>query len=154
MVAHTRVKTPTAAAQFLISRVHEAAIKLEGMAETLRNYVINKLERETSQLTNITQKLPHIVTLRYLQEKNHQDHLWQRMTSALKLTIESKKNQLNLIQQRTKSCDIEHILSKGFSLALKDGHVITSTSSLQIGDTIQIRMAKRAIVSEVKSIEE
>ena len=154
MVANTRVKTPTAAAQFLIGRVYDAALKLEELADTLRNHVVTKLEMQKRHLAEITRQLPHLVALRYMHEKNHQDRLWQRTMSALTLVMESRKSQLQLMQQRTKSCDIEHILSKGFSLVLKEGRVVTDAMDLRQGDAVHIRMAKGTIVSEVKSIEE
>lgn len=154
MVANTRVKTPTAAAQFLIGRVYDAALKLEELADTLRNHVVTKLEMQKRHLAEITRQLPHLVALRYMHEKNHQDRLWQRTMSALTLVMESRKSQLQLMQQRTKACDIEHILSKGFSLVLKEGRVVTDAMDLRQGDAVHIRMAKGTIVSEVKSIEE
>lgn len=154
MVANTRVKTPTAAAQYLISRVYDASLRLEELADTLRNRVMSTLDMQTRRLAEITRQLPHLVALRYMHEKNRHDRLWQRTMSALALTMESRKSQLQLIHQRTKACDIEHILSKGFSLVLKGGRVVTDSMDLHQGDAIHIRMAKGTIVSEVKTIEE
>ena len=57
-VAHTRVKTPTAAAEFLIDCMNEAADELESLAARLCDGVRNLLVQEQQKLVSYRNRIP------------------------------------------------------------------------------------------------
>lgn len=57
-VAHTRVKTPTAAAELLIDRMEEAADRLGALAEELHTRVFYRLEQERRRLALLQARIP------------------------------------------------------------------------------------------------
>lgn len=152
MVAHTRVKTPTAAAQFLISRVYDASLRLEELANTVHAYSVDLLARQRRKLAEVVLRLPQIASFRIAGERERQTRLWGRATSATALMLQAKHHQLQLLAQRTDACDIGRILAKGFSLTTVNGRAVTDASALREGDTLHTRVAKGIIVSEVKKI--
>lgn len=62
-VAHTRVKTPTAAAEFLIESMDSAADELEMLASRLHEGVRNLLQQEQRRLSGYKNRflLPHTI---------------------------------------------------------------------------------------------
>lgn len=50
-VAHTRVKTPTAAAELLINLMHETAVRLADLATQLEQRTLARLELERRKLS-------------------------------------------------------------------------------------------------------
>lgn len=154
MVAHTRVKTPTAAAEFLISRAHETALRLEALAESVQAWTAGLLAKQRRRLADMVLRLPQMATFRIAHERERQTRLWGRLTSVTALMLQAKRHQLQLLAQRTDACDVGRILSKGFSLTTVNGRAVTDASALHEGDVMHTRVAKGTIVSEVKEIKE
>ncbi len=154
MVAHTRVKTPTAAAEFLITRVHEAALRLEALADSVHTLTVDILARQRRKLADMVLRLPQLASFRLMDERDRLTRLWGRTTSAAALMLQAKHHQLQLMAQRTDACDVRRILSKGFSLTTVNGRVVTDASTLHEGDVVHTRVAKGTIVSEVKEIKD
>lgn len=153
VVAHTRVKTPTAAAEFLINRVHEAALSLEAKAGYINEYMHYRLQNESFHLDEIARRIPAALTLRCLHEEHKIAQLWQREKVAVCHFLQQASHQLQLIEQRVAGCDYHRLLSRGFSLTLKDGCALTDASQLKSGDIVFTRLNKGEIVSQVVSVD-
>ena len=152
MVAHTRVKTPTAVAEFLIDRAHEAAMRLETLAETMRTLTMGKLESQRRKLADMILRIPHTATSRMMNERDKHTRLWGRTTAATALMLQAERHRFELITQRIDACDIERILARGFSITTVNGQAVTDVAALQTGDLVHTRLAKGTIVSEIKKI--
>ena len=70
LVAHTRMKTPTAVAAFLISRMDEQAEQLEELQQALCAYVTETIALQQNELTLLTTKLPPSVTHQMERSRN------------------------------------------------------------------------------------
>ena len=68
-VAHTRVKTPTAAAEYLISMMDKCADVLDGMSLRLMQGVRNRLLWEHRRIENLKQRIPSVVVKRIADAK-------------------------------------------------------------------------------------
>ena len=68
-VAHTRVKTPTAAAELLISRMAEAADRLFDLSEHVRQGAIALLDMEWIRLAEIRNSIPELVRRKLTEER-------------------------------------------------------------------------------------
>ena len=152
MVAHTRVKTPTAVAEFLVDRAHEAAMRLETLAETMRTLTMGKLESQRRKLADMILRIPHTATSRMMNERDKHTRLWGRTTAATALMLQAEHHRFELITQRIDACDIERILARGFSITTVNGQAVTDVAALQTGDLVHTRLAKGTIVSEIKKI--
>lgn len=149
MVAHTRVKTPTAAAEFLINRVHEAALRLDAVADYIHTFVCRRLEQERHRLDELAYRLPGMFTLYSQREVHRLERLWLQMGVAVGNTLRDSKHRLQLLEQRVAACDYSRLLARGFSITLKEGRAVTDASHLQPGDRLVTRLAKGEIISEV-----
>ena len=149
-VAHTRVKTPTAAAQFLITHMHQADESLEELAQTLVSFVSGRMEKEHSRLTDLTNRLPLVIKNRTIREGYLLEQLIQRIHVGIARNLTNKKHHLMLLEQQVNDASPERLLKRGYSLTFKDGKVVTDSAQLKPGDLITTRLAKGEIRSEVK----
>ncbi len=88
VVAHTRVKTPTAAAEFLISNNQIQEDILTDIEISIRNRVSFLIENEQKKLRSFSEKIPLIVNNRLLEEKN----IIQGLSSDIKFISQSRIN--------------------------------------------------------------
>lgn len=148
-VAHTRVKTPTAAAEFLINHLRETAVALEEMADCIVTSVSVRMKAEKLHLGMLAGKLPSLVGIRKLREEHQIDNLCQRIQSAVSARFIRERHRLELLDQQILGASPEHLLKKGYSITLKDGKAVTDASLVCKGDVLVTRLAKGEIKSEV-----
>jgi len=149
-IAHTRVKTPTAAAQFLITHMHDAAVSLEELAQTLISSVSVRMDKEHSRLAELTNRLPLVIKNRTIREGYLLEQLIQKINVGIARSLTNKQHRLMLLEQRVNDASPERLLKKGFSITLKDGKAVTDSTQLKAGDVITTRLAKGEVTSEVK----
>ncbi|MDR0796806.1 MAG: exodeoxyribonuclease VII large subunit [Tannerella sp.] len=162
MVAHTRMKTPTAVAAFLIEYTDEQANELNILQQLIcaraseilsdAQKILNRLatsfpsivgyiiERKRSQLLAFSSDVSGV---RLYVEKNNSalTEIGQKIMNRL-MTLFSQKNQeLNLHEQYLKMASPDYILKKGYTLTLKEGKTVKLASELITGDQVMIRFA-------------
>ena len=173
MVSHTRVKTPTAAAAFLIDHLKVVLDTLNDTQDRIIHYCGSKLYTLHSQLYALADTLPRLFSIVKTRHEARLDIIYNKLihNSSSKLsalntqlsTIESRlpilldrrlmteKHRLQLIEEKAKSLDPSLLLKRGYSITIKDGKAIRDTEELKYGDTIETRLANGTIHSTVKS---
>ncbi len=149
-VAHTRVKTPTAAAEFLINHLRITAETLEGYASFIASSVSSRMNAEKTRLQNLAEKLPVLVNMKKLHEQYHLSALQELLKTSVINRLIRENHRLELLQQHVKMASPEQILKRGYSITLKDGKAVTQASGLNTGDELVTRFWKGEVVSEVK----
>ncbi|KAA6326610.1 Exodeoxyribonuclease 7 large subunit [termite gut metagenome] len=152
MVAHTRVKTPTAAAEFLINQMNETADNLAHLAEQLRTSVSFRIEQEKKHLNILRNRIPSSAfaylseaKLALLTSKND-------LNRAITASLSSQKHRLDLLRQRIADASPERLLSRGYSITMKEGRAVTDVSQLSVGDVFTTRLAKGEITGKVSAL--
>ena len=150
LIAHTRVKTPTAAAAFLIACMDKVADRLNEWSYRLQQGARNRLLWEYQRIERLKQCIPNVVYKRIADAKyellSAQRDL--QMTSQQFLSI--KKHRLELLQQRLNDALPEKQLARGYSITLKDGKPVKDASLLKEGDKLVTVLYRGKIESEVK----
>lgn len=171
-VAHTRVKTPTAAAEFLIDRMRQVAERLETQVTTIRYVASTRMEQEKHRLERCGERMPVQVRLRLQEERHRQAHTLLYMKTVVRAclaqatqTLQTKEGELHagmrqrllkevhrlqLLEQQAKAVSPEYVLKRGYSLTWKNGKVVTDASALQPGDVLTTRFATGETKSVVK----
>ena len=150
-VAHTRVKTPTAAAELLIQRMMEAAERLEELSERLQEGVCELLEGERAKIGRYQMLIPTLVSRKLSEARYSLLAVRKDLSRASSSLLTGQQHRLALLQQRITDASPETLLSRGYSITLKDGKVVTDTTQLQPGDEITTRLNKGNITSIVNS---
>ena len=172
MVSHTRVKTPTAAATFLISHLKEVLDVIETSQSTITHYAQQKLSTLNFQLSTLSETLPRLFSVVKTRQEAKLDALQSRMAMAisqklvdsrarmetfeqrlpvmLERRLLSERHRLELTEEKVRSLDPQLLLKRGYSITLKDGKAVRDPHSLQKGDEIETRLEKGTIKSIIK----
>lgn len=170
LVSNTRVKTPTAAAEFLISRLEEisdyleqAALRIKKASDiTLRTSeqrlstctlrlneaVRTTLEKQKQRLTIKSARLKEAAVLSLTQSKHRLNNSEQRLVSALPLLFERRRHRLDMITQRLESLDPKTLLKRGYSITTKDGKIVKDIEQVAPGDEIETILRNGRIKSK------
>ena len=128
MISHTRVKTPTAAAAFLIDHMR------------------NVWER-ISQLAMLIPTL----ALRVLSESRHRIELLEnRLPVAIERRMTTQRNLLENLTIKLQGFDPQLLLSRGYSITLHNGRAVRDPKQLKPGEEIETRVEKGTIKSIVQ----
>lgn len=136
MVAHTRVKTPTAAAAFLIACMDKVAERLDDCAYRLQQGVRNRLLWEHRRMENLKQRIPSAVYKRIADAKYGLLSAQRDLQMASRQFLSVKKHRLELLQQRLNDALPEKQLARGYSITMKDGKAVKDASLLKEGDKL------------------
>ena len=150
MVSHMRVKTPTAAAAFLIDLLEQVARRIDDAAERITSYVQHRMEIEKIRLSRAAECIPILFSLVKSKQENKMETLNQRIASAVQRLIDRRRHTLDILEQRTKSLDPTLLLQRGYSITLVNGHALRSPSAVKPGDVIVTRLADGTVKSTVK----
>ena len=135
-VAHTRVKTPTAAAEYLIARMDKCADALDEMSARLTESVRRLLLWEHQRMERLKQRIPSAVYKRLGDAKYRLLSAQRDLQMASRQFLSVKKHRLELLQQRLNDALPEKQLARGYSITLKDGKALKDASALKEGDMV------------------
>lgn len=148
-VAHTRVKTPTAAAQLLISRMDEAALHLDALSQRLKSAVDQRLMREHLRLENLRNRIPQLLYQRMAAARQRIHSLQEQLQYSVRQRQKNESHRLALLKQRVADASPQRLLALGYTLTLKEGHFIKDSSQLSPGDQVEIRFRQGKVKARV-----
>lgn len=129
MVVHTSVKTPTAAAEWLISAMQEQADRLAELQLRLQRIAQHAIRKQQHQL----------------------DNLWQSLRFATQRRLHRQRAQLELWAKTIALHSPERIYRMGYTLTTVNGKIVRSIHDVQAGEQLLTHTADGVIQSEVKS---
>ena len=148
MVAHTRVKTPTAAAEYLIACLVEAATTMDELVNILVTGITNRIHREEKRVDQIAQRLPALFSVIYANGLHRIEQLEVRMHTALQRSITEQKHRLQLIEKIIEGASPMQILQRGYSITRCEGRVVRDVTDLPEGSVLTTTLAD----GEVRSV--
>lgn len=149
-VAHTRVKTPTAAAELLIDRMEEAADRLGALAEELHTRVFYRLEQERRRLALLQARIPSQVMRKLSESRIKLQMAKSNLSHAAETLLARQHHRLELLQNRIADASPQKLLKRGYSITLKDGKAVKSAACLQSGDELITRLYEGEVKSRVE----
>ncbi len=150
LIAHTRVKTPTAAAAFLIACMDQIADRLDNLSFRLQQGVRNRLLWEHRRIEGLKQRIPSAVYKRISDAKYGLLAANRDLQMATRQFLSMKKHRLELLQQRLNDALPEKQLARGYSITLKNGKAVKDASALKEGDTLVTLLYKGKVESVIK----
>ena len=135
-VAHQRVKTPTAAAAFLIDhQLGELALlnhfqqRISQAANNLLKNEENRLERQKGHISLLFQTIS--------QQIRHQlDLFLQKLHQNVERKLQNESHQLDLLEKQIENLNPNRILKLGFTITLHKGKPVRNPNQLHPGDHI------------------
>ena len=175
MVSYARVKTPTAAAAYLIGHLAEVLARVEDARSEIVSYVRRRMEHEKLRLNALSNKIPILFSaVKVLQttrlnslfmrtvsamnrhltaEKHHLDMLSAALFPSVRRRITAEYHRLEMLVQRTDAVNPDILLRKGYSITLHNGKLLRDVRSLRVGDEIETKVEHGSVRSVVKAEE-
>ena len=172
MVSHTRVKTPTAAAAFLVDNLDKVMKRISNCEERMDYYTRHLIENHAIRLKSIAERIPMLFSLVRTKSEARIEQLSASLTTMIKTLLErehlqlsqhdarlaaalshrllTEQHRMELLQQRAQSLDPTLLLKRGYSITTFNGKTVRDVSNLQSGDEIETRLEKGIIKSVVK----
>ncbi len=150
-VANMRVKTPTAAAEWLIARGARILERLRAIGSDILDAASARLGSAHRRLENISGQLPAMVQNVLSRNAMHiglmaEDAMRQSIANQLR----RRADRLEAIAAIIDTISPEATLRRGFSITRIDGHAISDPSEAPSGSTISTTLAAGEIISTVK----
>lgn len=171
-VSHTRVKTPTAAAVFLIDRLRETLGVVDEAQERLGHYAQQRIGeeeqriwafsteitslfsimkvRQEAKLTGMSDRLSNAWERNVVHARHALDMLAGHLETAVERRMMTEGHRLDLMAQNVASVDPWRLLQMGYSITLKDGCIVKDVSALRSGDNIETRLKNGSVFSKVE----
>ena len=127
MVAHTRVKTPTAAAALLIDHLRQVLERINSAQQRITTAIFQRIANQKMRLTNLQTLLPALV------QRNQAE----------------ARHRIEMLEVLLKSHDPQRRLSRGYSITLLNGRAVRDPQQLKAGDVLETRVEKGTIKSTV-----
>ncbi len=147
-VANMRVKTPTAAAEWLIAHGAKALERLGTIGNNILEAVSARLNREHRRLSTVTGQLPllaqGVITRNAMLVGPKTE---QQMIYDIGLRLKHRAERLDALQQMIEDLSPEATLRRGFSITRVDGHAITHPGQAAPGSTIITTLAQGELIS-------
>ena len=171
LIAHTRVKTPTAAAELLIHHQEEELDMLEDFAARLMEQTKQLLYYENDRLKLLAGKAPLLFAqvkaredlklhqlmatlsnnslLKVEQAKGTVEHLYQSIRLHAPILIQRENTRILLNEGKIQGSDPSHILRLGFSITRVNGQAIKQATEVKAGDEIETILASGTLKSTI-----
>ena len=149
LVAHSTLKTPTAAADHLIEHnlLFETALHDLGRQIQLNSrHLLSNGQLKIAQL----EQLLLVHGRRTLKEQDRLlNYIGEELPHLARRSIKDRHRHLGQLEQVIRLLSPESTLKRGFTLTLKSGRIVTSAAALKSGDRIRTRFRDGEAESEV-----
>lgn len=175
LVAHTRLKTPTAVAAFLVDRQREEMNSLADLEHRLQQAVVGKVEqnkfllqsmqlrvqaaaasygrKEEQRLLQMSAALERNVQQTLQQHENYLNNLSQSLQQTPLRQIDNEQRRLSYIQKLLHMSSLDRILQMGFSLTMSEGKAVRSAAQLAPGMLLTTHFAEGKMESRVEKVD-
>lgn len=176
LISHTRVKTPTAAAEFLIHHQEAELLLINDLADRIFTATNETLVLEKQRISTLTSKLPTLFEIIRQRENARIDRIafslqssivqtianekvlisnrMQQLSSATESLITRQHHTLDVINAKLDGADPQRILNLGFSITRINGKAVQDADILKPGDIIETTFKSGTTKSIIQTTQE
>ncbi len=149
MVAYTSVKTPTAAAEFLISTMQEAENHVVNLAADIQDIIRTYIEDEVRFFDQTKLRIRQILQSWVVQKSYVLERQKSRLKSTVRMQLLKQSSLLALLEKNIETHSPTFLLKHGYTITTLNGKRITSSKQVKMGDKIHTFVADGEFGSEV-----
>ncbi len=117
IVANTKLKTPTAVAEFLISKFDDVASFLDDLESNLLSLVNHKVRNETNKIESSSHLLKSIVTSKFEKKELVLQHLISYVKPSVSKILEQQELRIRHLNKFLVSNSNNYLIKKGMKLS-------------------------------------
>lgn len=152
MVSNTRVKTPTAAAAFLIDNLRRVLERIEQAEASISQYITQRISYQQQRISQLATLIPTLAQQCLSNERHRIEMLQSRLPVSVERRMTAQKHLLEQLHLKLQGFDPQILLSRGYSITLKNGRAVRNAADLQPGDEIETRVEHGIIRSTVTTL--
>ena len=137
MVANSSVKTPTAAAELLISVLQNAENRMSSVVADIHHLVKNKIDIENRLINQAQMRIKQTLRSWVLQKGHLLDRQRNRLQSSIRMQLLKQNNKLSLLEKNIETHSPQFLLKHGYTITTLNGKRITSSKQIKSGDQIR-----------------
>jgi exodeoxyribonuclease VII large subunit len=175
MVSHTKLKTPTAVADFLLSGMsifeerlldaqstlterakeflREEGYSLQYLIQTVQHMVKDRLHGETKRTESALHRLIHGSTQIVDGDNNKLTLDVNKLMSGVKILFQGHESKIRNFEQAIRLLDPVNILKRGFSITYLHEKAIKDRNELQKGNLIRTKFFRGSVKSKVEAMD-
>lgn len=172
IVAHTKLKTPTAVAEFFLSAMRGFEERLDNAWKTLSNLARELCQRDSQRLRDLMHHFRHNVKEKFsgenaaidamllklahraAQSMNHQRNRLEtdrgRFIAGLDVFFQRQHDAIHHFEESVRFLDPVNVLKRGYSITYFHGKALSDGSVLEPGDLIETKFFTGLIRSRVE----
>lgn len=171
MVCHLRLKTPTAAAAFLIDHLQQTLDRIIDAQERITRHIDRHIQKELLRLSGISAFIPTVtmgivsqqhtrlgriqerissIFPTHIQDAKHLLELQERsLAPNVQRILDRERHKIELLEQRANALNPVMLLRRGYSLTLYHGRAVRSPNDVKQGDIIETYLEEGTIQSKI-----
>lgn len=153
MVAHTSVKTPTAAAEFVIQQMQTCADELDSFAQRISGVVLQRMHKENTYLVQVQTQVENRVKMWKMEQNFGLNQLVNRLTNSIEQRRQAVHTQFELLTLHINHNNPQRLLEKGYSLTFVNGKKADSIQDVKRGDEVVTYLSDGTLHSRIEKVE-
>jgi exodeoxyribonuclease VII large subunit len=154
MMAHTKMKTPTAVAEFLISGMRSFEEKVVDIQERTITFTERFLKDKRYELATLGQKLLFLPSRLSSSHTQRIALLGRDLASLTAQALKNAENRIRAVEQAARHLDPVNVLKRGYSITRHKGTVLRDASLLKKWAVIETRLNNGTVTSIVQERKE
>ena len=138
IVSHTRVKTPTAAAEFLIHQGVEQLLRIDNLKAAITDGAQQLIHQQHLCLERITGRIPSLWELYKTNHLHRLDSTMSDLQNTIRTILDRQHHRLELVTAQLDAADPVRIYRLGYSVVRKDGRAVRDAALLKTDDEVEI----------------
>ena len=151
-VSDMRAPTPSAAAELAVPDIRELSVSVDAFSDRSDRALMRAIERSRARLTRITDSrvlsdftaLTDSFATRVKELNKNATVAYESILAEKRLSFLTNVGKLDALSPLS-------VMSRGYSVAQKDGRTVSSVSDVEAGDVITVRVSDGSIRSVVES---
>nr|WP_297573510.1 exodeoxyribonuclease VII large subunit [uncultured Peptostreptococcus sp.] len=152
-VSDERAPTPSAAAEIATPNLASLMKDQELMAKRMANYINNRIILEKHKLISNMDRFSQYAD-RYMLGDRYMalDRIFDKMDASFMSYISKKRDEMNLYGAKMSSLNPFAIFDRGYSIAQKNGQIVSSVDNVVDGDRLEINLKDGVLGCQVIDI--
>ena len=150
MIAHTSVKTPTAAAEFLIEVMQNAESELYNITDEIHSNASQFIKENLQQIEMMKLQIRQAARSGLLKEKYQLDQLANDIRRMYRQRKYNQENKLELLKNKIEIRSPKYLFERGYSITTLNGKRLNSKTQVKTGDRVRTYLSDGDFESEVQ----
>jgi exodeoxyribonuclease VII large subunit len=150
LAADVRASTPTMAGKLVVPELTELSGRLDRARSSLARCVARTLERDALRLERSAERLRAAPRRALERERERVERAHERLRTAPALAVERKRAALETTAGKLRVLSPLQTLERGYAIVRTDSRVVTDASLLDVGEAVDVRVARGGFGAKVE----